>query len=607
MNLRKSKIYLLKNILIRIIFVLDFMKSLTYLNKFFYKYRFKIFLGLIITIIARFFALVAPNLIGNSISIIDNYINNGGDTTTIKTILIKNILFIVGASIIAGLFTFIMRQTLINVSRIIEFDLKNEIFQKYQELDISFYKNNRIGDLMNRISEDVSRVRMYVGPALMYSINTVTLFIIIISYMFSVDVKLTLYTIGPLPLLSYVIYKLSKKINIKSLRVQSSLSKLTTLAQESFSGISVIKSYSVEEILNKHTTEISYETKLKHIDLAKFQAWFLPMMVLLIGISNILVIYIGGNQFIDGRIELGVLAEFIIYVNMLTWPVATVGWVTSIIQQAEASQSRINQFLNEKIKILNESSEIFNIKGDLEFKNVSFLYDETNIQAISNLSFKIKKGETLGIIGPVGCGKSTILELIIRNYDPNSGKILIDDLNIKKHNKINIRHNVSYVPQTTFLFSDTITNNIRFGNQKAEFEEIEKYVKISSLEDEIKGFPKKYESILGERGINLSGGQKQRLALARALINKPKILLLDDCLSAVDVKTERKITNNLQNELKDITKIIVSQRTSTLKNCDKIIVLKNGEIVETGNHNELIKNLKGYYYQINTKQNKKIN
>tara|TARA_B100000989_G_scaffold90959_1_gene65808 strand:+ start:1789 stop:3540 length:1752 start_codon:yes stop_codon:yes gene_type:complete len=583
------------------------MKSLTYLNKFFYKYRFKIFLGLIITIIARFFALVAPNLIGNSISIIDNYINNGGDTTTIKTILIKNILFIVGASIIAGLFTFIMRQTLINVSRIIEFDLKNEIFQKYQELDISFYKNNRIGDLMNRISEDVSRVRMYVGPALMYSINTVTLFIIIISYMFSVDVKLTLYTIGPLPLLSYVIYKLSKKINIKSLRVQSSLSKLTTLAQESFSGISVIKSYSVEEILNKHTTEISYETKLKHIDLAKFQAWFLPMMVLLIGISNILVIYIGGNQFIDGRIELGVLAEFIIYVNMLTWPVATVGWVTSIIQQAEASQSRINQFLNEKIKILNESSEIFNIKGDLEFKNVSFLYDETNIQAISNLSFKIKKGETLGIIGPVGCGKSTILELIIRNYDPNSGKILIDDLNIKKHNKINIRHNVSYVPQTTFLFSDTITNNIRFGNQKAEFEEIEKYVKISSLEDEIKGFPKKYESILGERGINLSGGQKQRLALARALINKPKILLLDDCLSAVDVKTERKITNNLQNELKDITKIIVSQRTSTLKNCDKIIVLKNGEIVETGNHNELIKNLKGYYYQINTKQNKKIN
>ena len=583
----------------------DFMKSLKYLNKFFYKYRFRILIGILITIIARIFALVAPNLIGDSITIIDNYLSNGNDPTIVKKSLINNILLIIGASITAGFFTFIMRQTLINVSRFIEFDLKNEIFQKYQDLDINFYKNNRVGDLMNRISEDVSKVRMYVGPALMYSINTITLFIIIITYMFSIDVKLTLYTVTPLPLLSFIIYKLSKKINIKSLKVQESLSKLTTIAQESFSGISIIKSYTIEDELNKHIQEISTETKNRHVDLAKFQSWFLPMMVLLIGVSNILVIYIGGNQFIDGKIELGILAEFIIYVNMLTWPVATVGWVTSIVQQAEASQARINQFLKEKIKIINKNSEILKINGDLEFKNINFIYEETNIKALSDINFKLKKGESLGIIGPVGSGKSTLLELIVRNYDPMSGEILIDNLNLKKHNKNNIRENISYVPQTTFLFSDTIKNNIRFGKNDAQMLEIKKYSKVSCINDEIEDFPQKFDSILGERGINLSGGQKQRIALARALIKKPKILLLDDCLSAVDLETENEITSNLLIETGNITKVIVSQRTSTIKKCNKIIVLKDGKIIEAGNHEELIMNPKGYYYQINYKQNKK--
>ena len=583
----------------------DFMKSLKYLNKFFYKYRFRILIGILITIIARIFALVAPNLIGDSITIIDNYLSNGNDPTIVKKSLINNILLIIGASITAGFFTFIMRQTLINVSRFIEFDLKNEIFQKYQDLDISFYKNNRVGDLMNRISEDVSKVRMYVGPALMYSINTITLFIIIITYMFSIDVKLTLYTVTPLPLLSFIIYKLSKKINTKSLKVQESLSKLTTIAQESFSGISIIKSYTIEDELNKHIQEISTETKNRHVDLAKFQSWFLPMMVLLIGVSNILVIYIGGNQFIDGKIELGILAEFIIYVNMLTWPVATVGWVTSIVQQAEASQARINQFLKEKIKIINKNSEILKINGDLEFKNINFIYEETNIKALSDINFKLKKGESLGIIGPVGSGKSTLLELIVRNYDPMSGEILIDNLNLKNHNKNNIRENISYVPQTTFLFSDTIKNNIRFGKNDAQMPEIKKYSKVSCVSDEIEDFPQKFDSILGERGINLSGGQKQRIALARALIKKPKILLLDDCLSAVDLETENEITSNLLIETGNITKVIVSQRTSTIKKCNKIIVLKDGKIIEAGNHEELIMNPKGYYYQINYKQNKK--
>ena len=581
------------------------MKSLNYLNKFFFKYRLRILIGILITIIARFFALVAPNLIGESITIIDNYLSNGGDPTIIRKSLIKNISFIVGAAFLAGGFTFIMRQTLINVSRFIEFDLKNEIFQKYQDLDLSFYKKNRVGDLMNRISEDVSKVRMYVGPALMYSINTITLFIIIISYMLSIDVKLTLYTITPLPFLSIIIYKLSKKINIKSLRVQESLSKLTTVAQESFSGISIIKSYTIEDELNKHIDDISHETQTRHVDLAKFQAWFLPMMVLLIGLSNILVIYIGGNQFISGKIELGILAEFIIYVNMLTWPVATVGWVTSIVQQAEASQARINQFLKEKINVINKNSELKTIEGVLEFNNVNFTYDETNIKALSNISFRLEMGKSLGVIGPVGCGKSTLLELIVRNYDPQSGKILIDNTDLKSHNKNNVRDYISYVPQTTFLFSDTIKNNIRFGKNNASDSEIKKYAKISCINDEIEEFPNKYNSILGERGINLSGGQKQRIALARALIKKPKILLLDDCLSAVDVKTEKEISNNLQNHSEDITKIIVSQRTSILKNCDRIIVMNNSEIIETGTHNELIKNIQGYYYQINFKQNKK--
>ena len=562
-------------------------------------------MGILITIVARIFALVAPNLIGDSITIIDNYLSNGNDPTIVKNKLINNILLIIGASITAGFFTFIMRQTLINVSRFIEFDLKNEIFQKYQDLDISFYKNNRVGDLMNRISEDVSKVRMYVGPALMYSINTITLFIIIITYMFSIDVKLTLYTVTPLPLLSFIIYKLSKKINIKSLKVQESLSKLTTIAQESFSGISIIKSYTIEDELNKHIQEISTETKNRHVDLAKFQSWFLPMMVLLIGMSNILVIYIGGNQFIDGKIELGILAEFIIYVNMLTWPVATVGWVTSIVQQAEASQSRINQFLKEKIKIINKNSKTLNINGDIEFKDINFTYKETNIKALSNINFKLKNGESLGIIGPVGSGKSTLLELIVRNYDPMSGEILIDNINLKNHNKNNIREYISYVPQTTFLFSDTIKNNIRFGKNDAQMSEIMKYSKLSCVSNEIEKFPKKFDSILGERGINLSGGQKQRIALARALIKKPKILLLDDCLSAVDLETENEITNNLERETGNITKVIVSQRTSTIKKCNKIIVLNYGKIIEAGNHEELIRNPKGYYYQINYKQNKK--
>ena len=581
------------------------MGELKYLNKFFYHYRSKITIGIIITIIARIFALVAPNLIGNSITLIEQYtLNNSIELGYLKEQLLKNIIFIILSALIAGLFTFIMRQTLINVSRFIEYDLKNEIFQKYQELNVKFYKNNRVGDLMNRISEDVSKVRMYVGPALMYTINTISLFVIIITYMISIDPKLTMYTIIPLPILSILIYKLSRQINIKSKRVQESLSKLTTFSQESFSGISIIKSNTIEDKVNDFMIEFSSETKDKSVDLAKFQSWFFPMMLLLIGCSNILVIFIGGNQYINGEINLGVLAEFIIYVNMLTWPVATVGWVTSIVQQAEASQKRINEFLSEKNEIISVNQNDYKIKGELEFKGVSLKYPETNIEALSEIDFKINTGQSLGIIGSVGSGKSTILELIVRNYDPDSGKILIDNKNLKDHNIEVIRRDIGYVPQTTFLFSDTIYNNINFGNINSKAEDIQYYSKIACIHDDIMSFPKKYASMLGERGINLSGGQKQRLAIARALIKKPQILILDDSLSALDTETEHNVIKNLKKEIKDITKIIVSHRISTIEKCDLILVLNSGKVVEYGTHKKLCE-INGYYKETYDKQKTK--
>ncbi len=581
------------------------MGELKYLNKFFYHYRSKIIIGIIITIIARIFALVAPNLIGNSITLIEQYtLNNSIELGYLKEQLLKNIIFIILSALIAGLFTFIMRQTLINVSRFIEYDLKNEIFQKYQELNVKFYKNNRVGDLMNRISEDVSKVRMYVGPALMYTINTISLFVIIITYMISIDPKLTMYTIIPLPILSILIYKLSRQINIKSKRVQESLSKLTTFSQESFSGISIIKSNTIEDKVNDFMIEFSSETKDKSVDLAKFQSWFFPMMLLLIGCSNILVIFIGGNQYINGEINLGVLAEFIIYVNMLTWPVATVGWVTSIVQQAEASQKRINEFLSEKNEIISVNQNDYKIKGEIEFKGVSLKYPETNIEALSEIDFKINTGQSLGIIGSVGSGKSTVLELIIRNYDPDSGKILIDNKNLKYHNIEVIRRDIGYVPQTTFLFSDTIYNNINFGNINSKAEDIQYYSKIACIHDDIMSFPKKYTSMLGERGINLSGGQKQRLAIARALIKKPQILILDDSLSALDTETEHNVIKNLKKEIKDITKIIVSHRISTIEKCDLILVLNSGKVIEYGTHKKLCE-INGYYKETYDKQKTK--
>ena len=578
------------------------MKELKYLNKFFLKYKRKIIIGILITIIARVFALVAPNLVGDSITLIENYfLDKSINNNDLKDKLLINIFLIISSAVLAGIFTFLMRQALINVSRYIEYDLKNEIYNKYQVLNQSFYKNNRTGDLMNRISEDVSKVRMYVGPALMYTINTIALFVIIISYMISIAPLLTLYTIIPLPILSYLIFKLSKKINIKSKKVQESLSKITTFTQESFSGISVIKSNTIEKEVINSMMNYSNDTKQKNIDLAKFQSWFFPMMILLIGVSNIIVIYVGGKQYINNQIDLGVLAEFIIYVTMLTWPVATVGWVTSIVQQAEASQKRINEFLKVKSKIINKSLKLYDVLGKIEFKNISLIYPETKVVALNNLSFEINQGKSLGIIGGVGSGKSTIAELILRNYDPNNGEVLIDDKNLKKHNLDIIRQNIGYVPQNTFLFSDTILNNIKFGNIEASNDDVITFAKFSNIHNDIDEFYNKYNSVLGERGINLSGGQRQRIAISRALIKKPSILILDDSLSAVDTETEDKIFKNILNNIPDCTKIVISHRISTVKYCDKIIVINDGKKVEEGNHLKLVEN-GGYYYEIYNQQ-----
>ncbi len=579
------------------------MKELQHLNQYFKKYSGRLFLGLAITIIATIFKLIVPKKIGDIINIIEDYIN--GATTDIELVkhqLLINILIILGTAILAGFFTFLMRQTFIVVSRNIEFDLKNDIFKQYEHLSLKFYKQNRTGDLMNRISEDVGKVRMYAGPALMYSITNITLLAVTLSYMFYKAPTLTLYAIAPLPILSIAIYKLSAAIHKRSTVVQQYLSKLTSFTQESFSGISVIKAYGIETRINKDFDELAEGSKQKNVDLAKVQALFFPLMILLIGLSNILVIYIGGTQYINGKIEhLGTIVEFLIYVNMLTWPVAVIGWVTSMVQQAEASQKRINEFLNEKPDIENLAKTETNITGDIKFNNLTFTYSDTNITALNNLSFTINSGETLAIIGNTGSGKSTILELIGRLYDVEDGQLLIDGKNIKSLHLESLRSSIGYVPQDAFLFSDSILNNIKFGKEDALDEEVFEAAKKASVHENIIGFKEGYNTVLGERGITLSGGQKQRVSIARAVIKNPNILLFDDCLSAVDTETEEKILKNIDAISKNKTTIIVSHRISSAKNADKIIVLHEGKIIQQGTHNELL-NQEGYYKELYAKQ-----
>jgi len=579
------------------------LKELKYLNKYLIKYKNNLILGFFIIIIARILLLFTPGLIRESVNVIDQF--RKGEilsTSIVQGELIQNILLILAAAVSAGFFTFLTRQTIINVSRYVEFDLKNEIYNQYQKLSINFYKKNKTGDLINRISEDVSRVRMYFGPALMYSVNTITLIVITFFYMYRQSPELTIYTVSPLPILSYTIFKLSGIINTKTRIVQESLSKLSSFTQEVFTGIQIIKSYSIQKLKSNQFNKISEKNKNKQVNLIKTQALFFPLMILLIGISNLFVIYVGGKQYLDGKIEnIGIIAEFIIYVNMLTWPVTSLGWISSIIQQAEASQKRINEFLNEKSEIKNRNGGLKKIKGSIELKNVSFSYSESKINALNKVSLKLNNNKSMGLIGITGSGKTTLLGLLTKSYNIDSGKILIDNKCIDDYDLESLRKEIGYIPQDSFLFSDSIINNIKFGNEKATLKEVEEVCKISGIHDEIIKFNNGYNTILGERGINLSGGQKQRICIARALIKNPKILILDDCFSALDTETEKKIIHSLQSSINKITTIISSHRLSSVQNLDEIIVLEKGKIIQKGNH-EMLKNQKGYYKEVYSNQ-----
>lgn len=578
------------------------MKELQYLNKYFVKYKFHFLLGIIFTIGSQFFSLIIPKLISKSFTIIEDFHSHKSTYETVKLGLIQNIFWIIGATFAAGIVRFLMRQALIVMSRHVEFDLKNEIFRHYELLDQNFYKRNRTGDLMNRISEDTAKVRQYVGPALMYSINTFITFTLVIIYMYGVSPKLTLYTVLPLPLLAYIIYRLSIQINKRSTIFQQYLSKVSSFTQEIFSGIRVVKAYSLENQQQQKYEDLAKESKIKSMRLAHVQSFFGPLMILLIGVSNLAVIYFGGLMYIQGTIKsVGTIAEFIMYVNMLTWPVASIGWVSSLVQEAEASQKRINEFLKIEPEIKNKTLGNDTIEGDIEFKNVTFDYQDTNITALENISFKLKKGETLAILGKTGSGKSSILSLITRMYDIKHGSITIDGKQIDQINLYDLRNNIGIVPQDAFLFSDTIKNNIKFGKENATDEEVFDAAKKAVVHNNIMNFSQQYETVLGERGITLSGGQKQRVSIARAIIKDPKILLLDDCLSAVDTETEELILNNLLEISKGKTTIIVSHRVSSAKNADKIIILEEGKIIQEGSHNQLV-NQQGYYAELYAKQ-----
>ncbi|AWM14775.1 ABC transporter [Flavobacterium sediminis] len=579
------------------------MKELQYLNKFFIKYKYRFLLGIVITFIAQIFSLFTPELVGDSIRSIEEYTRNNHEISieVAQSLLGKNIILILATTLISGFFTFLMRQTLIVMSRYVEFDLKNEIYNHYQILSQTFYKQNRTGDLMSRISEDVSKVRMYVGPAVMYSMNTLVRFSMVIIYMYNISPRLTFYSLLPLPLLSYGIFKISSEINKRSGIFQANLSTLSSFAQEMFSGIRVIKAYAIEKQKEKEFTDLTEDSRKKFMNLAIVNSLFGPLMILLIGLSNLVVIYVGGMMYINGSISIGIIAQFILYINMLTWPVASLGWVSSLVQEAEASQKRINEFLHTEPEITNKTDHHFDIRGNISFENVSFIYPDTRIKALDHVSFHIKPGETLAILGKTGSGKSTLLSLISRLYDIEKGKILIDGVPIDQVNLNDLRNSISVVPQDAFLFSDSIANNIKFGNEDATEEEVIEAAKLAVVHENILHFKEGYNTVLGERGITLSGGQKQRVSIARALIKQAPILLLDDCLSAVDTETEEQILGNLGSFSQDITTIIVSHRVSSAKNASQIIILDEGRIIQQGTHNQLLA-ADGYYKDLYFKQ-----
>jgi len=587
------------------------MKSLAYLNKFFYKYRWRLIPGVLFVIISNIFGVltaplirVAFNLVAENISVYHLFANFNRQTIIYNLFGYSMLLFagiVLALAILRGLFLFLMRQTIILMSRHIEYDLKNEIYNHYQLLSLAFYRRHNTGDLMNRVTEDVSRVRMYLGPGIMYTINTVTLFIIAICFMVTVDVKLTIFSIMPMPILVVTIYYVNNIINFRSEKIQQRLSALSSFVQENFSGIRVIKSYVREEKVRESFAEESETYKTHSMELVKVQAMFFPTMLLLVGLSNVIIMYVGGVEVMKGSITAGNIAEFIVYLNMLTFPVMSLGWVTSLIQRAAASQKRINEFLHERPEIISPIVAPRTIKGKISFKNVSFYYPDTGIHALKNVSFTAEPGHMIAIIGRTGSGKSTIANLIMRMYDTTGGDILIDDEPIKHLNLENYRSQIGFVPQEVFLFSDTIANNIAFSADTLNMPLVEQAAKDAAVYTNIMELEHGFETLIGERGVTLSGGQKQRVSIARAIVKHPQILIFDDCLSAVDTRTEEEILRNLGNIMQGKTSIIIAHRISTIKNADKILVMDDGEIVEQGTHEELM-NRKQVYFELYEKQ-----
>ncbi len=587
------------------------MKELFSLNSYLYKYKYRLLLGVLFVTLSNWFGVFPAQIIRLAFDLVNDSINNyhlfaGFERQTILYTLFGKIVFLFGliifmVAVIKGIFMFFMRQTIIVVSRLIEYDLKNNIYAQYQRLSLAFYRRNNTGDLMNRVSEDVSRVRMYIGPAIMYTINLIVLFVLVISTMISVNPLLTLYSLLPLPFLFFAIYYVQNIINMKSEKIQEQLSTLTTTVQETFSGVRVIKAYVREKQLAERFADESETYRSKSMELFKVQAVFFPTVLALIGISTLLTVYIGGREVIRGSITAGNIAEFIVYVNILTWPVTSVGWVTSLVQRAAASQKRINEFLNLSSEIKNPSLEPFPIKGKIQFNQVHFTYPDTGIEALKGISFEIKEGETLAIVGRTGSGKTTIANLISRMFDVDKGTITIDNQDIKTVNLNDLRGQMGMVPQEVFLFSDSIKNNIAFGLKEASDESIMEAAKLADIYDNIIHFENGFETRVGERGITLSGGQKQRVSIARALLKKPKILVFDDALSAVDTQTEEAILANLAVIMKGRTNILISHRVSTVKNANHILYLDAGTIVEQGTHDNLL-SLKGAYYELYQKQ-----
>ena len=587
------------------------VKELQHLNKYFYKYKSYLFFGLIFVILSTIFQILPAQLVRYALDLVAANISTyksfeGLDLQDIfrnsidRSIVLYGVLILLIA-LLRGFFLFLVRQTIIVMSRHIEYDLKNEIFDHYQSLPLSFYRQNNTGDLIARISEDVSKVRMYIGPAIMYGLNMLILALILLPVMFSISVKLTLYALIPLPILSLSIYFVNNIINKRSEEIQESLSDLSTFVQEAFSGIRVLKSFAREQDSLRQFSEESDRYKKKSLQLTQVNAMFFPLIMSLIGLSSVLTVFIGGQEVIAGSLSIGNIAEFILYVNLLTWPVTALGWVTSIIQRAAASQKRINAFLKTKNDIISEQNLEHEISGKVEFRHVKFTYADSGIEALQDISFKINPGESIAIIGTTGSGKSTIANLIGRMLDPVSGEILVDDINIKNYRPSTYRNQIGAVPQDVFLFSDTIANNIAFGLNHLDEDKTKSALQLADLYDNVMEFPKQMETILGERGITLSGGQKQRLSIARALAKEPQLLILDDCLSAVDTKTENNILHSLKTFMDNKTSIIISHRVSSAKLADKIIVLDQGSIIESGTYDQLISS-DGTFRQLYEKQ-----